>query len=155
MQKHFVIACLILSSIFAVGQKNSAKSAAAGKPDKAFMQTIWSGWATLNPDNVAQYYAKGPHVFYDIAPLKYASWDEYQAGVRNVLADYKAATCTVGDDAEVHPAGNYVWGTATVSCDMTHKSDKVDKNTFRWTVIWHKEGGKWLTVHEHVSEPLQ
>ena len=26
---------------------------------------------------------------------------------------------------------------------------------FRWTVIWQKEDGKWLIVHEHVSAPLQ
>jgi hypothetical protein len=26
---------------------------------------------------------------------------------------------------------------------------------FRWTVIWANEDGKWLTVHEHVSVPIQ
>jgi hypothetical protein len=26
---------------------------------------------------------------------------------------------------------------------------------FRWTVVLENQDGKWLTVHEHVSEPLQ
>ena len=119
------------------------------------MQTIWSGWATLNPANVAQYYAAGPHTFFDIVPLKYASWDEYQKGVTGVLAGYTAATCTVNDDAEIHNAGTLAWGTATVKYDMTQKSAKHDMGNFRWTVVWQKQGGKWLIVHEHVSEPLQ
>jgi ketosteroid isomerase-like protein len=27
--------------------------------------------------------------------------------------------------------------------------------TLRWTVIFEKQGGKWMIVHEHTSEPLQ
>jgi ketosteroid isomerase-like protein len=26
--------------------------------------------------------------------------------------------------------------------------------TFRWTAIFEKQAGKWLIVHEQVSEPL-
>ena len=26
---------------------------------------------------------------------------------------------------------------------------------FRWTAIFENEDGKWLIVHEHVSEPIQ
>lgn len=134
-----------------------AKSTAAktAGPDKAHLQKIWDGWSTLNPDNVAQFYATGPHVFFDIAPLKYSSWDEYQKGVRQVLADFKSAKFTVNDDAELHPAGRYVWGTATVNEEMTHKDGKTDKGTFRWTVVFEQQGGKWLVVHEHISAPLQ
>ena len=127
----------------------------SGAPDKALMQKIWSGWETLDPANVDQFYAKGDHTFFDIAPLKYSSWDEYKKNVTNVLADYKSAACTVNDDAQTHSAGNFAWGSATVKYDMVHKNDKHDMGNFRWTVIWQKEGGKWLIVHEHVSAPLQ
>src|SRR5439155_9866756 len=102
----------------------------------------------------AQYYAKGEHTFFDIAPLKYSSWDEYEAGVKKVLADNQAGKFTVNDDAELHPAGDYVWGSATVKSDMTQKSGKREMGTFRWTYVFHKEDGKWLLVHEHVSAPL-
>jgi len=136
----------------------TAKKVPAGKtksPDKAYLQKIWDGWATLDPANVAQFYASGPHTFFDIAPLKYSSWDEYQKGVRQVLADFKSAKFTVNDDADLHPAGKYVWGTATVKEEMTHKNAKVDTGNFRWTVIFEQQGGKWHIVHEHVSVPAQ
>src|SRR6267378_1368908 len=77
---------LTLSS-FAQTKKSAMNKTAAGPaPDKALMQKIWDGWSTLDPANVAKYYATGPHAFFDIAPLKYASWDEYEQGVKGVLS---------------------------------------------------------------------
>ena len=119
------------------------------------MQRIWDGWSTLDPANVAKYYATGPHTFFDIAPLKYGSWDEYEKGVKGVLAGYKSAKCAVNDDAEVHAHGDLVWGTATIKEEMTTKAGKVEMGSFRWTVIWENQDGKWLIVHEHVSVPIQ
>ena len=145
------VACSALTSPISAKEMTAGKAAA---PDKAHLQKIWDGWATLDPTNVAQFYASGPHTFFDIAPLKYSSWDEYQKGVRQVLADFQSAKFTV-NDAELHPAGNYVWGTATIKEEMTHKNGKVDTGNFRWTVVFAKQGGKWLVVHEHVSVPAQ
>jgi ketosteroid isomerase-like protein len=156
MKPHILVvvlfACSALTSPISAKEMTAAKTAA---PDKAHLQKIWDGWATLDPANVSQFYASGPHTFFDIAPLKYSSWDEYQKGVRQVLAEFKSAKFTVNDDAELHPAGKYVWGTATVKEEMTHKNDKVDMGTFRWTVVFEQQGGKWLIVHEHVSVPAQ
>lgn len=153
MKSCLLALAICLASCLLVPPALAAQKAAA--PDKAYLQQIWDGWSTLNPDNVPQFYASGPHTFFDIAPLKYSSWDEYQKNVRQVLADFKSAKFTVNDDAGLHPAGNYMWGTATVSEEMTHKNGKVDTGTFRWTVVFQKQGGKWLIVHEHVSMPLQ
>jgi ketosteroid isomerase-like protein len=124
-------------------------------PNKAYLQKIWDGWATLDPSNVTKFYASGPHTFFDITPLKYSSWDEYQKTVRQVLSDFKSAKFKVNNDAEIHPAGGYAWGTATVDEEMTHQNGKVDTGTFRWTMVFEKQGGDWLIVHEHVSAPLQ
>jgi len=143
-------------SAFAATKKAAASKAATGPaPDKALMQKIWDGWSTLNPANTAQYYASGPHTFFDIAPLKYSSWEEYQKGVSSVVAGYKSAKFTLNDDAEVHRNGDLVWGTATLKDEMTTKAGKVEMGNFRWTVIWENQDGKWLIVHEHVSAPLQ
>lgn len=149
--------CLLVLTLSSVAQtkKSPMKKAAGPAPDKAHMQKIWDGWATLDPANVAKFYATGPHAFFDIAPLKYASWDEYQAGVKNVLAGYKSAKFTVNDDAAIHSHGDLAWGTATVNFQMTSKAGKVEMGAFRWTVIWENQDGTWLTVHEHVSEPVQ
>jgi ketosteroid isomerase-like protein len=134
--------------------KPRAKNKAAAVPDRAYLQKIWDGWSTLDPSHVSQFYASGPHTFFDIAPLKYTSWDEYRANVTKVLADFKSAKFTVNDDADVHPAGSYSWATATVKEEMTHKNGKIDMGNFRWTVVFEKQGDRWLIVHEHVSAPL-
>jgi ketosteroid isomerase-like protein len=72
-----------------------------------------------------------------------------------VLADYKQAKFTVNEDAELHPAANYLWGTATVKQEMTRKTGKVEMGNFRWTVVFERQGGKWPIVHEHVSVPVE
>ncbi|HKC00993.1 MAG TPA: nuclear transport factor 2 family protein [Terriglobales bacterium] len=135
-----------------VPQKRPKVSAAApGAVTKAYLQKIWDGWATLDAAAQKQYYAQGPHVFFDIAPLKYASWDEYQVGVSKDLATYKAARFVVNDDAQIHKSGEAYWSTATIASDMTRKSDKREMTTFRWTAVFEKQNGTWLIVHEHVS----
>ncbi len=153
-----VLLCVLALTLAGVAQKKSAakKSAGAGPAlEKAYLQKIWDGWATLNPANVAEYYAKGPHVFFDIAPVKYSSWDEYQAGVTKILSDYKAAKLTLNDDTEIHGGGDMAWVTSTVASELTRKSGKLEMATMRWTAVLHKQEGKWVIVHEHVSEPIQ
>jgi ketosteroid isomerase-like protein len=151
----FVLLILALAALAFADTKKPMSKPAGGAPDKALLQKIWDGWSTLDPSNVAEYYATGQHTFFDIAPLKYASWDEYKAGVVKELANYKAAKFTVNDDAEVHPAGRYVWVTATVKNDMTQKSGKREMGNLRWTAVFEKQNGKWIIVHEHVSAPLE
>ena len=153
-QARLVVVLLLIVS-FGLAQSKKASTTAVGGPDKALMQKVWDGWSTLDVSNVSQFYATGPHVFFDIAPLKYASWEEYQKGVVNVIADFKTAKFTVNDDVELHPAGQYVWGTSTVKEDATMKSGKREMGTFRWTVVFEKQNGKWLIVHEHISAPMQ
>ncbi len=160
MLKRFltVSLCLLVITLSAAAQakKPAAKKVSAGPvPDKAYLQKIWDGWATLDPANAAKFYAAGPHVFFDIAPLKYNSWAEYEKGAKNVLAGYKSAKFTVNDDVEIHPHGDLVWATSTVADEMTNKSGKVEMGNFRWTVVFGNEEGKWLIVHEHISAPLQ
>jgi ketosteroid isomerase-like protein len=154
--------CLLALTVAGLAQTSTTakkaamkKTAAAPVPDRAYFQKIWDGWSTLDPANVAQYYAAGPHTFYDIAPLKYNSWDEYSSGVNAVVAGYKSAKFTVNDDLAIHPHSDLVWATATIKEEMTAKSGKVDMGNFRWTAILENEDGKWKVVHEHVSAPLQ
>jgi ketosteroid isomerase-like protein len=149
--------CLLWLTLTGLAQTKSpmTKKGAGPVPDKVFMQKVWDGWATLDPANVAQYYATGPHMFFDIAPLKYNSWDEYLSGSKVVLAGFQSARFTVNDDAAFHAEAGLVWATATVKEEMTEKSGKVDMGAFRYTVIWENQDGKWLIVHEHVSAPIQ
>ncbi|HTW59320.1 MAG TPA: nuclear transport factor 2 family protein [Terriglobales bacterium] len=149
--------CLLVLTLSSSAQmkKSSIKKSAGPAPDKAYLQKFWDGWATLNPDNVVQYYATGPHTYFDIAPLKYGSFDEYSKGVKAVVANYKTAKFTLNDDLAIHPHADLVWVTATVGEEMTTNAGKVEMGNFRWTAIFENIDGRWLIVHEHVSEPLQ
>jgi ketosteroid isomerase-like protein len=147
--------CLLTLTLAAQTKKSPMKKSVGPAPDKAYLQKIWDGWATLDPGNTAKFYATGPHTFFDIAPLKYNSWDEYEKGVKGVLAGYKSAKFTVNDDAALHPHGDLEWATATIKEEMTNQAGKVEMGSFRWTVVFENVDGKWLIVHEHVSAPLQ
>jgi len=150
-----VLVCILLFSL-AASARTPRKRRSTGAPafDKRYLQTIWDGWERLDPSKQAQFYAKGTHTFFDVAPLKYTSWSEYQAGVAKELADYKSAKFTVNNDAEIHPCGpEYAWAAATVKQDAVMKSGRHDLATFRWTAVFQHQGGRWLMVHEHVSTP--
>ena len=73
----------------AVPSKAAAtKAENAAAVDRAYLQSIWDGWAAADLDKQTHLYAQGPnHLFFDVAPLKYNSWDEYKAGVAPSLKD--------------------------------------------------------------------
>jgi len=144
------VLALSLSSLGA----SKKKTVATGAPDKAYLQKLMDGWSAGNPANMAQYYDQGDYTFFDIVPLKYNNWAEYQKGVEEVLKGYKSFKLTVNDDAQMHTDGNLTWAAATLKEDAITAAGKHELATLRWTVIFEKQGGKWLIVHEHTSEPL-
>jgi len=155
MRKRYLpLIALLTFSLFAAAESHK-KASAGPAPDKAYMQKVLNGWSTLNPADAAKFYAAGPGTFFDVAPLKYASWEEYEAGVRKILINYQSIKFTLNDDAVVHAQGDCAWGTTTVKEDALLKNGKHELATLRWTVIWEKREGKWLIVHDHTSEPLQ
>ncbi|MFB3813146.1 MAG: nuclear transport factor 2 family protein [Terriglobales bacterium] len=123
-------------------------------PDVVLMRKIAQAWETLNPDNVAQYYAKDPElVFYDIMPMKYTGWQQYADGVRKLFAGFKSMKWTINDDAQVYAEEYGALGTATWHIDLVTPDNKTESLDGRWTVIWERRGDSWLIVHEHVSAP--
>jgi ketosteroid isomerase-like protein len=162
MQKRFLVSsiCLVVIGVASLSPAGGAQSRKSSTPtgpmpDKAYLQKIWDTWATLDPAQQAQFHAPGPNTFYDESPLKYNSWAEFQAGVGKILGTIKSGTFTVNEDAQLHPAGNYVWGTATVKEDLVMQDGKRDMATLRWTVVFERQDGKWLIVHEHISAPAE
>lgn len=153
-----ILFCLLTLALCVSAQttkRDTKKMAAIPAFDKTYLQQIWDGWSTLDPANTAKFYASGPNTYFDIAPLKYSSWDEYEKGVKGVLAGYKSAKFTVNGDLAIHPHGDLVWVTATIADEMTSKAGKVEMGNMRWTAVFEDQNGKWLIVHEHVSAPLQ
>jgi len=120
------------------------------------MQEIWNGWATMDTANVSRFYDKNPNdTFFDVTPLKYKGWSAYEAGVKNVFAQWQSMKATVNDDAEVYANGNLYWAMATVHLEITPKQGNPMTLDVRWTALWQKQGKQWLIVHEHVSAPMQ
>lgn len=146
----WTIFCLLASGTLAF----AADKKAADAPDKALMQQVLDAWSTMDPSKPAVFYSKAPdNVYFDIAPLKYNGWSEYEKGVPQVLAELSSLKLTVNDDARVHKDGKIAWSTATFHFDGTRKDGTKESTDGRWTAVWQKEGGKWLIVHEHVSVP--
>ncbi len=160
--KHWFTVLVLLLPIALSAQtvkKQEAKKATAhpraepGAPDAALMQKIADAWCTLNPDNAARFYSKAPsNVFFDISPLKYTGWQEYAEGTQKMFADVKSLKLTA-KDPQLHYAGNTAWATATWDGILEHNNGKKEVLNGRWTVVWEKQGGQWLIVHEHFSAP--
>ncbi len=144
-----------------LGQETSHKVSVAPSlssfPDRRLMQEIMDAWATLNPRSAAKYYDQSPEdVFFDDAGgVKFVGWQAYEDGLRKVMASEQQAKWTVNNDAVVHPAGKYAWGTATVHAEYVAKDGGRQIMDERWTLIWAKRNGKWLVVHEHFSASPQ
>ncbi len=139
-----VLACLLLCT----------GALAQDVPDKAYLQKLLDGWATGNPDGQTKYYAQGPLLFFDEAPLKYNNWEEYRKGTTKGFKDVQWSTIKMNDDAQIHcDVKDLCWSAATVNMDFHLKNGTEQKGVYRWTVIFEKQNGKWLIVHEHVSAP--
>jgi ketosteroid isomerase-like protein len=142
-----VLGLAIASSCLA---QSSAKP--GDKPSRGVLLAYCDAWSTGGPDKAQAFYDKSSDdVFYDLAPLKYQGWSEYDAGVKQVLSVFESAKLVLGDDPAIHPAGNWAWTTSTFKLQGRQRNGNAVDLTGRWTAIWQKKAGKWLIVHEHVS----
>jgi len=115
----------------------------------------YKAWNTLNLQNPAKYYAKDPDlVFYDVAPLQYKGWKEYEAGATKLFADFSTFKLIPGNDLKVTRRGKVAWTTLTFHLSGKQKNGTAMELDCRHTAIWEKRKANWLVVHEHVSAPL-
>lgn len=151
--KNEMLAALLLTLL--VGAAPAQPKGAPAGPDAALMQQVWDAWNTLDPANAAKFYDQSPSdIFFDIAPMQYRGWAEYQAGSKKMLeTSFQSVDCRVAE-AMPHAAGNWAWSTALVNCATVGKDGSKSPMHFRWTAIWQPKNGKWLIVHEHISTPL-
>ncbi len=122
------------------------------KPD---FEKLSAAWSTLDPSKAAPFYAKDPKLpFFDIAPLKYTGWQEYQEGVAKVAAGLKSIQLTIEPDFQATQLGNVAWASYTLTLVTQTKTGDVMKRQARGTDVLEKRGEQWLIVHEHVSVPM-
>ncbi|MDT8069677.1 MAG: nuclear transport factor 2 family protein [Terriglobia bacterium] len=151
------LAVAICLAFTVVAQQHEHEAKAEAGFDKTIMQQVWDAWGTLDPANPAKFYSHEPnHTFYDVAPLQYHSWAEYENGVKPLLAGWKSMKPTVNYDGMIHSESpTMTWTTSTVDMDVVTEDGKDQHMKVRWTAIWHKHGNQWLIAHEHVSAPMQ
>jgi ketosteroid isomerase-like protein len=152
-----ILMCVFFVSSMAVAKTKTATTAAPIPPNyKAMIQAEYDLWSTEDPTKVAPMFAKDADlIFFDITPLKYNGWAEYEKGVMVVFADYQSMKATVNDDAHGGRSGNLAWTAATVSIHGVKKDGSVDDFTMRTTEVLEKRGGKWIIIHEHASVPMK
>ncbi len=165
MPSRLVVSAMVLMAFAVTGaaQKAAAPSgktpgsAAPAQVDKAYLQSIWDGWASNDVEKQGRFYAQGPgHLFFDVAPLKYNSWDEYKAGVAPSLKDSPKVTFTLNDDLQIHPEGKITWVDGTLNMEGASPQGQKQTLTLRWTAILERQpDGRWLIQHEHVSVPAE
>ena len=155
IRKAVILAVLSLMTGADAQTVPAKKAANLALPDRKLMQQIMDAWATMNPADAAKYYDQSPDdVFFDDAGgVKFVGWKQYEDTIRKVLTAEQTTKWTVNDDAVVHRAGDYAWGTATVHTEYVYKNGSRQVMDERWTLIWINQGGKWLIVHEHFSAP--
>jgi len=140
-----------LTTTVAFGQKAKSNDVEF----KALIDRYYSAWSSLDPNKAAPLYAKDADlVFYDIAPLKYTGWTEYDQGVRKIFSGFETLKVTPNSDLKVTRRGNIAWTTVTFHISAKLKSGSPMEAEGRHTVIWERRYGKWLIVHEHFSAPL-
>jgi ketosteroid isomerase-like protein len=135
----------------------SAVAADKGEQEvRGLIPRIVQAWESMDIAKVDPFYAKDPNLaFFDIAPLKYASWTEYRAGVQKMFFEpNKSLKFSVKDDLRVHHRGGLAWAVFTFGADVVDKADKRSHLDGRWTMILEQRKAGWVVVHEHVSVPL-
>jgi len=153
-------ALVVMLAAAPLGAQAQKPTGAAAEVEKTLRATM-DAWATLDPAKAAPFYAKDAGlVFFDLAPLKYAGWSEYEAGTKALFATFASVRMTPGPDLTVHPAGNWAWATSTVKADVTMKDAATPEAAkmsleARWTTILEKRAGTWTIVHEHLSAPIE
>lgn len=147
------LALVCLVAVPAVADKVTDKDMAEFK---ALVEKCATSWATLNPDNVAALYAKDADlVFFDLAPLKYTGWSEYDTGVREQFKPFESLALTTQNDLRVRREGKMAVTTGTIHAVVKMKSQAAPMEfDARQTLVWERRNGKWLIVHEHISAPL-
>jgi len=137
-------------------QAKPAKSDNVAAVDRAYLQSIWDSWASNDLDKQARFYAQGPgRLFFDVAPLKYNSWEEYKAGVAPSIKDSPKVTYKLNDDLQIHRAGSYTWVAGTLDMSGASAQGEAQKLTLRWTAVLEQQDGRWVITHEHVSAPAE
>ncbi|HVW67348.1 MAG TPA: nuclear transport factor 2 family protein [Steroidobacteraceae bacterium] len=144
--------CLLLAAVGPAAALPAATPAEVAE-FKTLETKLWEAWnERLRPADAAPFYSKDPrNIYFDLSPLKFTGWAEYERVATQALAGGGHAETKINDDFTVIKSGAIVITAFTFHADFMG-SNKV-KNGFdgRETDVWTKEHGKWMIIHQHMS----
>jgi len=149
----FVCACLA-TACWAQPTPKKTMHPSAGVTKK-MLNDIFDAWSTMDTAKIAPYYSQAPqNLYFDVMPMQYRGWADWAKGVSQFFSGYKTFKLTIVGDPSIHNMGNSAWTALLWHIDAVNKSGKPETFDGRGTMIWQKQGGKWLIVHEHDSVPM-
>ncbi len=94
-------------------------------------------------------------IVYDaVLPRQYVGAAAYRKDWEDYLSAYPGAIHAEVTDWKMETDRNLAYGHGIFQTTGLGKDGKPLDLTLRVTDIYHKENGKWLVVHEHVSWPV-
>jgi ketosteroid isomerase-like protein len=151
----YVLLALLGGMLTFAGARAQQKASDAATFRK-LIEDYCAAWSSGSTANAAKFYAKDDGlIFYDLAPVSYQGWKEYELGVhKNLLDNAASASLTAGKELKVTRHGNIAWTAVPMHFTAKMKDGKSIDVAVRYTGIWEKRGKSWLLVHEHLSVPL-
>jgi len=151
-----VILCVFAGVVIALTVLSAIAADTRGDDVRALVPKIVQAWESMDIGKVDPYYATDADLtFFDLAPMKYANWAEYRAGVQKMFFEpNRSLRFTIKDDLRVHQRGPSAFATFTFGADVVDKQGASSHLDGRWSVVLEQRKSKWVVVHEHVSVPL-
>jgi ketosteroid isomerase-like protein len=114
-----------------------------------------AGWKAKNVNKVMSYYDKGGLFVFDVGtPRDHPSWASYKKD----WSDFFAENPDLGElkltDLAITVSGDTAWSHSVQGPVTATIGGKKTPLTVRVTDVYHKAGGRWLIVQEHVSVPV-
>jgi len=158
--RHLLLAAGLLTAAASLATPAFALDPVTPK-DKAFFisleNKLWTAWnARLKPSDAAPFYSKDPgNLYFDLSPLKFTGWAEYERTASQALAGGGHAETHINDqDFTVIKQGDLVVTAFTFDVKFEGPQGTPSSFTGRETDVWTKEGGHWVIVHQHMSTPM-
>ena len=128
--------------------------AAGAEPEIRQWLADWTtAFQTKNEAGMVALYAPDVVAYDLIPPLQYDGKDAYMKDWHDFFAGFQGPLTNEVKDCHISSSGNLAYAACLNHLGgTTTKGDKVD-SWIRVTSVFRKVDGKWLDIHDHVSDP--
>jgi ketosteroid isomerase-like protein len=123
-----------------------------------YNNALSQGRGPFNLSRAARLYKRDEQfTAYDLSPPNagYSGWKDYEDAWYRIMANYASFHIKANDDLRIGHRGEVGWTTFSFKVWGERQGGAPYNAEGRVTLIWLREGSKWLIAHEHVSTPRQ